>query len=62
MTELKVIDGDRAALECKLIEAICLGSLEEAEQLSSKLNASPKPDLYLVWGNSRKPPAEDGDT
>jgi hypothetical protein len=61
MTELKVIDGNRSDLECKLIEAICLGSLEEAERLSGKLKALPKPDLRLAWDNQQKLPAGDGD-
>lgn len=59
--ELKVIDGNLAELECKLIEAICVGSLEEAERLSSKLKALPKPDLRLVCDNKQIPTAGNGD-
>jgi len=61
MVELKVIDGNRAELECKLIEAICLGKVEEAEQLSNKLKPSQKPGLRLAWDNKQIPSIGDGD-
>jgi hypothetical protein len=38
----KIIEGDRAKLEVKLIEAILLGNLEEAERISAKLRPLPK--------------------
>jgi dihydrodipicolinate synthase/N-acetylneuraminate lyase len=38
----KIIEGDRAKLEVKLIEAILLGNLEEAERISVKLRPLPK--------------------
>lgn len=46
--KLKVIDGKRAELESKAIEAICLGRIEEANYLFSKLQPLPQPDLRLV--------------
>jgi hypothetical protein len=61
MIELRIIEGKRAELECKLIEAICAGSAEEADRLSGKLKALPKPNLRLVWANKLKPPTGDGD-
>lgn len=61
MIELSILEGNLADLECKLIEAICAGSAEEAGRLSGKLKALPKPDLRLVWVNKQKPPAGDGD-
>jgi hypothetical protein len=38
----KIIEGDRAKLEVKLIEAILLGNLEEVERISPKLRPLPK--------------------
>jgi hypothetical protein len=53
MIELKIIDGNRAELERKLIEALCVGSPEEVERLGNKLNTLPQPDLRLAWDNQQ---------
>ena len=59
--ELKVIEGNRAKLECKVIEAICLGRTEEADRLIAKLKTLPKPELRLVCANKQMPSAGDDD-
>jgi hypothetical protein len=51
--EIKVIDGNRDELERRLLKAIWLGTLEEADYLIGKLQSLPQADLRLVESNNK---------
>jgi hypothetical protein len=53
MMELKVFDGNRDELERRLLKAIWLGTLEEADYLIGKLQSLPQADLRLVESNNK---------
>jgi hypothetical protein len=53
MMELKVIEGNRDELERKLLKAIWLGTLEEADYLIGKLQSLPQADLRLVENSNK---------